>query len=102
MKTQIYASPAVKGLNDFNFHPLEVVGRGSETQLLVGMKCVFKPRDGTHTLRVLPIHCGRETVPSVFKHQYLQMFRLKVNIYELFYPLQYTAFAHRDWLYHWS
>ena len=48
MKTRIYATPAVKGLNikmfgiRFNkivsssFHPLEVVGRGSEPQLQVG------------------------------------------------------------------
>ena len=47
MKTRIYATPAVKGLitvtkekrnyaNMSNFHPVEVVDRGSETQLQLG------------------------------------------------------------------
>ena len=39
MKTWIYAAPTVKGLNTFwvsIFHPLNVVGRASQTHLQVG------------------------------------------------------------------
>ena len=60
MKTRIYATPAVKGLNrdiiNFSFQPLEVASRYRNPQLLVAHICLFK----TKHLRILDV--------QIFKH----------------------------------